>query len=480
MRKLSTAKTITIIVFVMITAVAFYFASYYLCGFLLKRGFISATGRCQSPPISDIIGTDITSEPPAVATSSPAASTAVQPDPLPNISDPTLVFGSYFDTFANYQFLDKDKTTLYYDENAAAIFFKPDYLFEEADAAEIAASDRGALDAISLNSFQGSYSDRRCLDNKCLSQAGKDLFFDSKQLALPSELSGLDIVNISIGSLTKRWLVGVTIKNKSDYTGMIYSFDGRGFARILTPAPIRSPYSGVFGFGGGENNFLAVYGAYQGIAYHFQGDKISDVSRFFDIRVMSGGFKPEILFTAFEKNVNWYIYSSTSYHPVLIKLWQNGGTEIAGETVFRDLFDRRDESAVFKLSRAENSAIILLSKVKRGAGESWHYFHDRGFKNESSGLLMSVPIAHDGDISVIEIAKIAQSRLGIDAASADKAAFYFSVDGLDWRKLGNETNVDIEVPATRYFFLKAIFPSFKDRFYSPFISDMIFDYYCRK
>ncbi len=413
------------------------------------------------------------------ATGSPVNIVAIQPEVAPNIADASLLFGSYFDTFSNNKYVDSGQTGLYYDEAAAAYFFQPDYVFSEiGDNSDMA--NREILNNVRLNDFNGPYGDKRCLDNRCLEQKGNELFFEGNKLSLPGELSGLDIAAVSIGSLTRRWLVGFTIKNGSGYEGIAYYFDGQAFSRILTLEPMTSPYFGLLGFGGGENNFLIIYGAYKGIAYHIQGDKISDISRFFGSRVMNGGFKPEVLFTAFESNINWYVYSSTSYHPVLIKLWQNRGSEIVGEMILDSLFQRYDESAVFRLSRAENNAITLLAKLKRNSRDYWFNFIDKGFKNENGGELVSLPVAHDGYASLITIVKIAKSSLGVDEISADKAELLFSADSQQWIKLGSQQDIDISVPATRYFLLKVVLPKLSDKFYSPFISDILVNYYCRK
>lgn len=481
-----TISTAAIILATIAISCAYYFIFYFFCLLLINSGFISAFDNYSQSSLSGSIfnipsesGTVV-----AVAASSSAASVVsskpVQPDIAPNIADPTLIFGSYFDTFANSLYIDHQKTTLYYDENATAYIFPPDYSFTGTDVMKIDPADKNILDNISLNTFESIINDKRCLGKDCLAQKGKDLFFNDIKLNLPAELSGLDIAAVSIGALQKRWLVGFTVKNKDGYEGLAYYFDGQKFSQIWVPAPMISPYFGVFGFGGGENNFLVIYGAKQGIAYHIHGDKVSDISHFFDARVMNGGFKAEVLFTAFETNVNWYVYSSSSYHPILIKLWQNGSAEIVGEAVLNNIFNVYDESAVFKLSRTEEGAIILAAKVRRKNNDYWYHFTDRGFKSENGGLLVSAPIAHDGNASLITITKIAQSYLGIDAPSAGKADFLFSVNGQDWQKLGSGRNVDISVPATRYFFLSAVFSKFDDKFYSPFVGEILFDYYCRK
>lgn len=436
---------------------------------------VNPTATVPTTHVAQIFKPDTTS----VATGSPASVVTVQPEIAPNIVDSSLLFGSYFDTFSNNKYVDSSQTALYYDEAAAAYFFPPDYVFLEiGDGIDMA--NRALLDNIRLNNFEGPYGDKRCLDNHCLEQKGNELFFDGNKLSQPGELSGLNIAAVSIGSLTRRWLVGFTIKTGSGYEGIAYYFDGQNFSRILTPDPIVSPYFGLLGFGGGENDFLLIYGAYKSIAYHVQGDNIFNISRFFDSRVMNGGFKPEVLFTAFESNINWYVYSTTSYHPALIKLWQNRGSEIVGGMVLDSLFQRYDESAVFRLSRAENGAITLLAKLKRNGRDYWFNFVDKGFKNENGGALVSLPIAHDGYASLVTIVKIAKSSLGVDALSADKAEFLFSADSQQWTKLGNQQEIDISVPATRYFLLKVVLPKLSDKFYSPFISDILFNYYCRK
>ncbi len=494
-------STAAIILAAVAISAAYYFIFYFFCLLLIKSGYVCAFDNCSQSSLSGsvfnlsgengiITAVATSSSPSSSSSSSPSAASSsavsiissepAQPELAPNIADPTLVFGSYFDTFANSLYIDHQRTTLYYDENATAYIFPPDYSFVAADVAQIDPADKNILDSVSLNTFENLISDKRCLGKECLTQKGKDLFLDDAKLSLPAELAGRDIAAVSIGALQKRWLVGFTVKNKTDYEGLAYYFDGQKFSQIWTPAPIISPYFGVFGFGGGENNFLVIYGAKQGIAYHIQGDKVSDISHFFDARMMNGGFKAEALFTAFENNVNWYVYSSNLYHPILIKLWQNKSAEIVGETAFKDIFTSYDEAAVFKLSRTESGAITLAAKLRRENRDYWFYFTDRGFKDENGGSLVSAPIAHDGNASLITIAKIAESRLGVDAPSADRAAFLFSVNGQNWQKIGSGKNIDVSVPATRYFFLSAVFPKSDDKFYSPFVDEILFDYYCRK
>ena len=144
------------------------------------------------------------------------------------------------------------------------------------------------------------------------------------------------------------------------------------------------------------------------------------------------------------------------------------------------IFQKRDESAVFKLSSVGNEAITLSAKLRRNNRDSWFSFVDRGFKIGEAGVLVSVPLAHDGYSSVIDIVMIAVSRVSLDATSAGQAKFFVSADSQKWLGLENKTNYDLNLPTNSHFFLKVAVPASNDKFYSPFISEILFDYYCRK
>jgi len=392
-------------------------------------------------------------------------------------SEPTLIFGSFFDTFSSSAGINLSKTNLYHDETAAAVFYAPDYSWQPAAATPFSAADN--LPA--FNNFTGPYTDRRCLAADCLKQTGNELSYNGQALALPAGIKAADIAAVSLGSLTKRWLIGFTLHDGDKYRGEVFYFDGATFTPLLTPAPILSSYFGLFGFGGEEDDFLVIYGAYEGIAYHVQGEAVTDISKFFSIRVMQeNGFKAEVIRTAAGSNINWYVFSATLNRPEFIKLWQNRTPEIVGETIFTNFFTAGDESAFFKLTAAKADRIILAAKIKNNNAYSEYVFTDRGFKNNRPGVLVFNPIAHDGATSSGAIKKIAASRLDLDAGSAPLAKFLFSADGQKWQVIPAGQNVDFLTPAVKQFFLQVTWPAFADKFYSPFLEAVLFDYYCRK
>jgi len=405
------------------------------------------------------------------------------PDALPNIADPSLSFGSFFNNFVSASSIDNTKTTLYRDKTAVAIFFPPDYGWQSADDSTVAQS-KNDLNIFHFNNFTGPYNDERCLGNNCLKQQDNSLYYNGQHLNLPAAINSQDVIAVTIGAISNRWLIGLTLKDGTKYQGQVFYFDGQNFSPLLsagtTPGPISSVYSGLFGFGGEANDFLVIYGGYEGKAYRVRGSNLTDISQFFPIRVMDGGFKAEAIKTVNRNEVNWYVFSLTSGRPWLMKLWQNGTSDIVGEAVFKDFISASTQSAAFKLLAISANQISLLAKITNDNADSWQVFTDRGFKNEAPGTLVFTPIANNGVASPMSIKKIAISDLGLDQTSASLAQFSFSADGSNWQNIPSGKNIDFTSPVIRYFFLKVAFPAFQDKFYSPFLTSVSFDYYCQK
>lgn len=386
---------------------------------------------------------------------------------------PALLFGSFSEYFIGADQIDWSRTTLYRDHKATALFFPPDYNWLSADAG-LVSKFKDSLSDDFLNSSGGTYYDKRCLENNCLEIKNLALFFNSQLLARPAELAKREVVAVSGGVVGENWLVGFTVKQADKYESFIYYFNGQKFSRLKLPA-FTSDYIGLFGFGGVSNDFLVVYGALAGQAYRIRSGQMSDLGHFFQIKVMDKGFKPEIIRALNGTDINWYVYSATIGRPWLIKLWQNGTKEVVGEAVFDNLFNPSTESATFKLVASNQKENILLAKVQENNQESWKVFQDRGFKNEQPAVFISNPITRNG-LPLISIKSIAHSGLSIDKASAPLTKLSFSHDGSDWRQLPSADEAIFEVPATKHFFLQVAFPKFEDKFYSPFLETIFFDY----
>ena len=149
--------------------------------------------------------------------------------------------------------------------------------------------------------------------------------------------------------------------------------------------PFRSRYAGSIGFGGSDDNFVVIYGAYEGQAYYVHGGKADNISHLFGIRVMQGGFKPAVL-----KGDDWYVYSLTEGTPKLVKLFQNGGDSIVGGIdLTRSLFQSGVKSALFRLSG--NRSLLADVRGPGAAAGSWE-FVDKGFDKSAVREIVSVNI----------------------------------------------------------------------------------------
>ncbi len=387
-----------------------------------------------------------------------------------------LTLGSF--GFSNYN-IDATSTNLYYDNLTTAVMFPLDYTWHAVSTPPDPAIEN-YFNTIHFNNFTGPYSDSRCIEEDCLNQTDNNLDFNGLALNVPTEIQGADIRAVSIAALDKVWLVGYTIKDTLNFRGEIFYFDGQNFTRIITPDAIISSYFGLFGFGGTENDFLIIYGAYDGIAYHVLSGNITNISKFFSMRLMADGFKAEVIRTAYQDNINWYIFSSTLGRPHLIKLWQNRGPEIVGVTAYEKLIDNGVDSVALLAVTAEVDKTTLIARSHSRNGNVFSTFIDRGFNSADAGLLTTIPLTHDGLGSKISIKKIAKSVLDLDSASRPFVGLLFSVDGANWQDVPLGENLDFFAPDTTTYFLKIIFLPFQDKFYSPFLDSVSFDYYAEK
>ena len=136
----------------------------------------------------------------------------------------------------------------------------------------------------------------------------------------------------------------------------------------------------------------------------------------------------------------------------------------------------------------QSDQITFLAQVKTrkdlGNAMSWHLFVDRGFDNTHSKTVIFEPIAHDGLNTACAIKKIDNSYLGIDAPSQNMAKLWFSEDGQNWQDMPLGTNFNFLSSSLSNFFLKVTLgvsgPVTFDKFYSPFLSLVSFNYYCEK
>lgn len=423
-------------------------------------------------------------------------------------STPPLVedFNIFYDSFSGLGRIDSSKTSLYLNGAAAAVMFPPDFSFAPATSGEAGEAEMDNLFLENFNDFDAPQKAEYCLGKNCLNQDGLKLYYNQRLVSLPSRIKMADVEAISIGALDSKWLVGLTMKYSGKHRGEVYFFDGKKFTPLVFPKMLVSKYFGLFGFGGEDNDFLVVYGAYQGAAYRFRNKTPQDISKFFDIRVMKDGFKAEVIKVKNGQDINWYISSLTNNRPQFIKLWQNGTPEIVGEIIF-NLSDAEEQATQnqatkeraisFKLKEIKPREIIFSAKVKNGDSISLYNFIDRGFKNESSGNLTFSPISFSHEQPLITLEKIKTSKIGVDESNRDKVKVSFSSDEKTWREVPFGENIEFKTTISNNsnsssgaattepeffnnFRLQIIFSPLSNKFYSPFLEDFLFEYYCAK
>ncbi|MFA5184054.1 MAG: hypothetical protein WC456_00845 [Patescibacteria group bacterium] len=391
----------------------------------------------------------------------------------------------YFSSFAysSVNFYLED-SAIRFDNDLRGLSFYPDVETRAAASRELDAAAKKYLSEFKLNPIDGSFSDRRCLGDNCLEQEGPALSYNGEPLALPAGVKEADIAVVSIAALKKIWLIGFTLQDGENYRGRAFSFDGRTMAEIILPAPVTSRYRGIFGFGGEDNDFLVLYSADQGTAYRIKTGQFTEainISRFFNIRGQSASFKAEAIKVASGREVDWYIFSSTLSRPRLLKLWQNRTTEIVGAISFENFPGSQGTSAVFKKLSFGSGEIRLAALVRDGSGrDDWQIFADRGFKNNSSASLLTVPLGSLAEGGQFRIVSIAHSALEVDASGRAAVKWLFSSDHDNWRAVPLGRNLEFEIPLTGSYFFRLDFSAASDKFFSPFIGAIFFDYYFQK
>lgn len=299
-------------------------------------------------------------------------STQVNASSSANSSD-NLIYAGYTDLFSGVGGLSQSETTMYRDDIVTAMMFPPSLVWTEKS------------EGIAPPDFSSA-----CVSGSCLSAKGTVLTLNGSPIKLP--IAG-DIHNITADVIGSGWAVGIVLKETGDlstqagYAGYAYRFDGKNFTPIFSGKAFDSQYEGKWGFGGTADDFLAVYGAYQGKGYRIRGNNITDISQFFDVRVMKGGIRPGIVRAGNDVHATWYLFNKEKNNRVVfVKLFQNGTADIVGEA---DVLGTAPVSfSYLAVTSVSGSFPFLISAYIEKAGSSyiWNAV-DNGF------IIPSAPVA---------------------------------------------------------------------------------------
>jgi hypothetical protein len=189
---------------------------------------------------------------------------------------------------------------------------------------------------------------------------------------------------------------------------------------------VTSPYQGTFGFGGDDENWLAVYGAYEGAAFQFRdGSPARDVSRLFGIRMMSGGFAPVVVRNA--GMAAWYVFPRGEGHVRFLKLFEDSDGWISGATDLTDAVVRSvGVNATLLAVKAGVDGTVWM-QFETGGGGGWYRFTDEGFA-WGKGMVVSGDL-NEGREAEVRRARI--SRVDLAAAGSDIRFFLANQEG-EW------------------------------------------------
>lgn len=385
-----------------------------------------------------------------------------------------LYLGSFGYTSAN---IDSAKSDLYFDNVSSGIYFKPNIESENID--NVGMTYNQASNNLLEFSFSDAKKDRRCIGDNCLSFENEEMFYNGRSINLPRDIAASvaenNLAGISIAALDDSFLVGFTLTSGSNFKGRLFSFKSATFKEIELSEEIVSEDLALFGFGGISSDFIAIYGSSSAKAYHFQNGEVKDISKFFSFRPMAGGFKPEVIRVETQSGPNWYVFSSTKDKITFIKLWQNGGRDIVGESVLTDIINLRSSSAIFSLLEANDSEIsFLLLEENLDKTKSWRKISDKGFVF-SEGLIQTqeMPIYNGKKIN---IKNIVRSSLNVDEKYAPMSEYLISYDGNNFDKLPIGNSLELSVSLVDKYLLRVKLPRGDSVFESPYISLLAFDY----
>ncbi|MBM3257600.1 MAG: hypothetical protein FJY98_04810 [Candidatus Liptonbacteria bacterium] len=338
-----------------------------------------------------------------------------------------LVFASYTDLFSSNAGIDGAATTMHRDDIVTAFLLPPNV--------EWLASSESPSSPVESNCLPSGEA--------CISIKGAVLTLNGTLVTLP--VGEGEIENIAAEIIGDRWVVGLSRKvAHANYRGYVYWVSGNGTFTPVFDSPIRSEFSGTWGFGGTPDDLLAVYGAYQGKVYRIRTSSsvighssLVDVSWLFDVRAMKGGITPGIIripssVIGHQSSVSWYVFNKArNNHPLLLKLFQNGTNEIVGAI---DLLSTAPQAFSYLILNSQFTIPNSLNAYteRNGIAAAWS-IADKGFSRPSKPLVItSVNLNNYVNAEVPHVMKLGFREFSLGGA---KISLEVS-NGGEWESIG--------------------------------------------
>lgn len=376
---------------------------------------------------------------------------------------------SFGDNFSSEGYLDMNKTNMFLDTSVTSLVFPPVFSLDYVGSGEESVDSSWTVVG-PKNSCYLSPS------NSCLEVIDNTLVYNKRKIDLPQEMKDEKINRIDSSFLSSIFVLSFSVEEGSEERVYSYTFDGRRYRPLIgkdSDKKIITKYSrtgGIAVAGGSDDDFILLYSGYEGFAYHVQEGRLKDISQFFGLRVVDGGFYPYIIKQGEGVDSLWYILSLSEGKPKLIKLWQNTTSDIQGAIdlsyIFKDFSSLKlDAFKEIKGKRGEfmfsfSSSLDSQSLGLKEAG-IW-LFKDGGFDNSQERRVVSTNLNYSSS----ELTSVAIDNL---SCNADEGSFdlYFLASNGERSKFDFENEVKFKEGNTKLYW-EAVFKPSSSLEYSPF------------
>lgn len=272
------------------------------------------------------------------------------------ISIPTgLTFNSFSDLFSGEGRVSLSQSSgVYWGRNETAFISPPVYEWRK------------------VGEIETFFDTTSCIGGVCIEKKEEDIFLNNEIVILPFSS---ERISVSYGMTSNMFIVGQVVFHDGVYEGYVYTLTPQGDLEELFS--FSSQYKGALGIGGYTNEWMVVYGAYEGRAWHVTGDSITDISSLVSFRIMNGGFAPHII----RGDEGWYIIGEEDLNPKFIKLF--GSPVPYGVIDFSPLLFTENIRSISLSLFDGNTTFVFYSPYTE---ETWE-FVDKGFFLEKAEIV---------------------------------------------------------------------------------------------
>ncbi len=364
---------------------------------------------------------------------------------------------TFTDLFSGYARLDEASTTAYLDMSETAVMLRPKFVWEPEPSSTAPANQAAG----------GSHV--TCIGSACLRTDASHLVLNGQEITFPPSVTPAEVTSITAQVVGDRWVVGFVEKMSSQYEGSLYGFDGNRFTLIASGAAYHfySSAPAEFGIGGDGDAWIALYGSVVGSADLFKGDgSHEDISQFFDMRAMAGGFTPAVV----RQGDAWYVTNASFGTSRLIKLFENGAGSIEGAVDLTPLVLPGNQNRTVTAVPAGGSELSVTVRSEDGTVGVYR-FTDEGFDTSRPVDVVSTNINnYHAEVRGATIRELDSTTGG------GSIEFSVSNDGVAWKAAHVGETVVFDNPHGTQFFWRARMTPGTTTQRSPVIDRILLEY----